>query len=159
MLIGAAGLLGTGFLLSSPVNADDKKEVKVVVPVAVTPVVPVSEVAIYRPQVKFRTKFRSKCKVLEYWERIVLWLVGISTVGLGYLIVYPFLTFQRYQRSISLMRVGNKRLRFTGDIWEYYSLYFKNLALSVCTLGIYSLLGYGEIKEADYVDRHIEVIE
>jgi uncharacterized membrane protein YjgN (DUF898 family) len=93
------------------------------------------------------------------WERVVLWLVGIATAGIGYLIVYPFLTFQRYQRSISNMHVGTKRFKFTGDIYEYYTLYFKNLGLSIVTLGVYALLGYGELKEANYVDKHIEVIE
>jgi uncharacterized membrane protein YjgN (DUF898 family) len=97
--------------------------------------------------------------VFGVWERVVLWLVTLGTAGIAYALCYPFISFEHYRSAIEKMRIGNKRLRFTGELWEYYKVCIGNLFLNVITLGLYFILGYGDLRIARYVDSHIELLE
>ena len=38
-------------------------------------------------------------------------------------------------------------------------MHLKIIGLNICTFGLYSIIGYNQKRIADYVDRHIEIIE
>jgi len=88
-------------------------------------------------------------------EKLILWAICLLTVGIGYVLLYPLLEFQYYQRSIHDMRIDGKALKFTADLKDYYILKLKIFGINTATLGIYSLLGYSSKTFNSYLDHHI----
>jgi len=88
-------------------------------------------------------------------EKLILWAICLLTVGIGYVVLYPLLEFQYYQRSIHDMKINGKALKFTADLKEYYILKLKIFGINTVTFGIYSLLGYASKTFNSYLDNHI----
>ncbi|KAL6068422.1 hypothetical protein QOT17_008232 [Balamuthia mandrillaris] len=95
----------------------------------------------------------------NFWDKAMIFFFTIISAGVGLLILRPFFEFRHYARAIESMRIKDRRLQFTGDLADWYSLYFRNLLLSVVTLGVYNLLGHAERGVARYLDANTVLLE
>jgi len=97
--------------------------------------------------------------VMNGWQRLLIALVGIATAGIGFFLLAPVFYFSGIQQAVDRIRIGNKRLKFTGELTEFWMLNVENGLLAILTLGFYSLLGYAERRVAKYIDSHLHVVD
>eukprot|EP01116_Phalansterium_solitarium_P003539 TRINITY_DN14356_c0_g1_i1.p1 TRINITY_DN14356_c0_g1~~TRINITY_DN14356_c0_g1_i1.p1 ORF type:complete len:212 (-),score=10.27 TRINITY_DN14356_c0_g1_i1:66-701(-) len=149
VLAGTGGILvsGAAVVLSadeSPKKATfvEKPEQAMLAPAAVAS--PAPKFRIFEPQ------------VFSIGERVFLAVLTVLTAGVAFFLIYPWLAFQQLQASVSSMQIEGRRLRFDGKLRDYYMVHLKNWLLSLASLGIYTMLGYGERNIARYTDEHIE---
>lgn len=54
------------------------------------------------------------------------------------------------------MRIEGRKLKFTGELYDFVLIRLKDYALSFVTLGIYTFLGYPKAHVDAFVDEHLE---
>lgn len=53
-------------------------------------------------------------------------------------------------------RIDGRRLKFTGELRDYFKIYLRDCLYAVVTLGIYAMMDYPEINSARFFDEHLE---
>ncbi len=99
---------------------------------------------------------------------MLLFFVSLFTVGLGSVVVYPYIQLEYYrvrqsfadplQRSINDVKLGDRALYLDVHPVDYFRLKAKTYAFSILTLGFYQVLGFAAEEEARFIDAHIRVV-
>jgi uncharacterized membrane protein YjgN (DUF898 family) len=63
---------------------------------------------------------------------------------------------ENYREGVKKIRVGEQRIRFEGDLKDFYVVHLKNWAYTTITFGFYSFLGYAQHNVTKYIDDNLE---
>ena len=92
--------------------------------------------------------FRAREKSCTAWKRLLLFPVG------GFMYCYPYDFYRGVKEEFESYRLGGKRIVFTGESSEFYSIYWRVFLITVLTAGLWWLFGFAHRTFYTWVDEN-----